>query len=65
MFVWVLEPWPSIVVEADLCRFSEGLGPILRIYDERFHLPNRVIKFPFKICLFLATGQPTIDFVCF
>ena len=30
MFVWV----------------SEGLGPRIRICDERFHLPNRVIKFP-------------------
>ncbi len=27
-------------------QIPEGLGPILRIYDERFHLPNRVIKFP-------------------
>ncbi len=26
----------------------EGLGPILRIYDERFHLLNRVFKFPFR-----------------
>ncbi len=54
MFVWVFEPWIIHVVETDPCtifyspqrQIPEGLGPILRIYDERFHLPNRVIKFP-------------------
>ncbi len=46
MFVWVFKPWIIHVVETDPRRIPEGLGPILRIYDERFHLPNRVIKFP-------------------
>ena len=27
-------------------QIPEGLGPILRIYDERIHLPKCVINFP-------------------
>ena len=41
MFVWVFEPW---IIQPQRQR-QKGLGPILRIYDEKFHLPNRVIKF--------------------
>ncbi len=40
-----------MIFEGGICLFGclslgLGLGPILRIYHERFHLPNRhVIKF--------------------
>ncbi len=33
MFVWVLEAWHQV---------PESPGPPLTIYQEKFHLPNRV-----------------------
>ena len=32
----------KMIFDGGICLF----GCLLRIYDERFHLPNRVIKFP-------------------
>ena len=43
MFFGVFEPW--IIHVGPKRQISKGLGPIPRIYDERFHLPNPVIKF--------------------
>ena len=35
----------NTILIAYFCGIFEGLGPILGIYDERFHLRNQVIKF--------------------
>ena len=40
MFVWVLEAWDEVQYQV-----PESSGPPLTIYQEEFHLPNRVIKF--------------------
>ena len=41
MFVWVFEPWDQDIVQHQV---SESSGPPLTIYQEKFHLPNQVIK---------------------
>ncbi len=47
MFVWVLEAWDKDVVLTDELQhqFPESSGPPLTMYQEKFHLSNRVIKF--------------------
>ncbi len=42
MFVWVLKAWDQDVVQHQV---PESSGPPLPMYQEKFHLPNLVIKF--------------------